>query len=181
MRRIMVSNLISLDGYIEDREKELDWHQVDEEFLEYARALVSEVGGMLFGRKTYLHMAAYWQTAPSDPIADWMNRLPKVVFSKTLREASWENTRIEAGDAGQAVRQLKSEEGKDLVILGSADLVTALLAEGLIDEYRIILNPIVLGGGKPHIGALPKRVPMTLVDTQILQSGNVILSYRPKS
>lgn len=181
MRKIIVSNLVSMDGYIEDEEKALDWHLVDEEFLEYARGLLNEVGGMLYGRKTYLHMAAYWQIAPSDPIADRMNRLPKVVFSKSLREASWENTRIEAGDVATEVQKLKSEEGKDLVVLGSADLVTGLLAEGLIDEYRMIVNPIVLGGGKPHIGSLSHRVPMTLANARILESGTVILSYNPKS
>jgi dihydrofolate reductase len=144
MRRLIVSNLVSLDGFFEGANKELDWHVVDEEFFAYAKDMLHNADTLLFGAATYELMAAYWPTAPPDEIADKMNSLPKVVFSKTLKNVSWNNSRlVSSDDIEEEVSKFKEEPGRDIVILGSAQLASFLLPLGLIDEYRVILNPVV--------------------------------------
>lgn len=177
MARTIVSNLASIDGFFEGPNHEIDRHVVDEEFFAYAKGLLRETGAILFGRKTYEHMAAYWPTAASDGIADAMNTLPKVVFSRSLASLDWQNSRLVTTEAAEEVRRLRRGPGKDLVILGSSDLVSYLLARGLIDEYRMIVNPIILGRGKPQLSGIPRRINAKLTSSGTLKTGVVILSY----
>jgi dihydrofolate reductase len=149
MRKVIVSNLMSLDGFFEGPNHELDWFVVDEEFFAYARDMLRGVDTILFGRKTYQHMADYWPSAPAEEIADQMNNLPKIVFSRTLESAEWQNSTLVKNDAVAEISKLKQLPGKDMVILGSASLASFLLQRGLIDEYRVILNPVFLGSGSP--------------------------------
>jgi dihydrofolate reductase len=142
MRRIIVSNLVSLDGFFEGPNKELDWFMPDEEFLDYAKEMLRSADCLLFGRLTYQHMANYWPTAPAGEIADRMNSLPKIVFSRTLRTVEWKNSRLAEGTLVEEIARLKERPGMDVVILGSASVASALLQQGLIDEYRIILHPV---------------------------------------
>ena len=178
MRRLFVSNLMSLDGFSEGANHELDWPVVEEEFFGYAREMLRGVDAILFGRLTYLHTAGYWPSAPRDEIADRMNSLPKIVFSRTLTAAEWSNSRLVRGEAAAEVAKLKEHPGKDLVILGSASLASSLLQANLIDEYRVILNPVVLGAGRPLFKSIRERIPMKLTDTRVLGSGVVVLYYR---
>ena len=116
-----------------------------------------------------------------DPIvAEKMNTIPKVVFSTTLDTVDWANTRLVRGDAAAEVAKLKHQPGKDLAIFGSANLTTSLLQAGLVDELRILVNPVVLGNGKPLFASLSDRVNLTLRDTRVFHSGNVLLYYRPE-
>jgi dihydrofolate reductase len=182
MRKIIVSNFVSLDGYIEGPNKELDWHIVDREFLEYAEEMLNSVDAILFGRITYQMMAAYWPTAEaklSDPvIAAKMNELPKMVFSKTLHSVEWENSSLIKNNIKETVLKLKEQPGKDMVILGSGSIVSAFTQMGIIDEYRIIINPVILGAGKPHFaGSLDKKI-LKLTDVKRLSSGVVMLYYQ---
>lgn len=174
---LLVSNLVSIDGYFEGPNGELDWHLVDNEFMDYAASLLRSVAGMIYGRKTYEHMAAYWPTAPMDGISERMNALPKLVFSRTLVHAGWNNTRIVATDAASEVRRLKDAGAGDHVIFGSSELVSKLLLDGLIDEYRMIVNPVILGRGKPQLTGVMERIPLRLGKVQNLSSGVVILFY----
>jgi dihydrofolate reductase len=109
-----------------------------------------------------------------------MNRLPKVVFSRTLPSATWQNTRLVKDNIEQEVIKLKAQPGRDLIILGSSDLSVSLIAHGLIDEFRIMLNPVALGKGKPLFKGLQERLNLELINTRTFKSGNVLLYYRPK-
>jgi dihydrofolate reductase len=178
MRRLIVSNLVSLDGFFEGLNKELDWHVVDEEFFAYAKDMLRDADTLLFGAATYELMAAYWPTAPPDEIADKMNTLPKVVFSRTLKNVTWNNSRLVSTDIQEEILKLKEKPGRDIVILGSAQLASFLLPLGLIDEYRVILNPVLLGGGKPLFTGIMERMRLKLLSTRVLASGVVLLSYQ---
>lgn len=177
MRRVIVSNLMSLDGFFERPNKEFDWFVPDEDFLEYARKLLRSVDTILFGRITYLHMAAYWPHARPDEIADKMNGLSKVIFSKTLEKALWSNSRLVHTDAAEEVAKLKKAQGEDIVIFGSAKLASSLLQAGQIDEYRVIIDPILLGSGNSLFPNIKEKLKLKLLGAQTLPSGVVILSY----
>jgi len=133
---------------------------------------------ILFGRVTYEGMAAYWPSAKGE-VAEIMNAIPKVVFSKTLARADWNNTRLVKGDAAREVRHLKQQPGKDLLIFGSAKLTASLTREGLIDEYRLGLNPVVLGAGSPLFKPESRTMKMKLLEARALQTGCVLLRYEP--
>ena len=177
MRKLIVSNLMSLDGFFESTDKKLDWFVVEEEFLAYARDMLRSVDAIIFGRATYEYMAAYWPSAPRDEIADAMNQLPKIVFSKTLGHAGWNNSRLVASDAGEEILKLKQQPGKDMVVLGSAALASSLLQQGLVDEYRVILHPCLLGAGHPLFKEIRGRIQLKLHKTKLLGSGVIVLYY----
>ncbi|MFA7405266.1 MAG: dihydrofolate reductase family protein [Pelobacteraceae bacterium] len=183
MRNILFQMMISVDGFFEGPNRELDWHVVDEGFINYAVELLDSVDAILFGRVTYLMMAAYWQTptaiANNPIVAERMNSLPKFVFSPTLEKVEWQNTTLVNGNIAEEVAHLKQKPGKDMVIFGSSDLAVALTKLGMIDEYRIIVNPVVLGSGKTLLEGFNERLGLTLIDTQTFSSGNVLLRYRP--
>ena len=153
MRKMIFFMLTTLDGFYEGPNKEIDWHNVDEEFNEFAIEQLNSVDVLLFGRVTYELMASYWPTpaaTTNDPIvADKMNSLPKIVFSKTLSSVEWQNTRLVKENITEEISKLRQQPGKDLIIFGSSDLAATFIQHGLIDEYRIMVNPVVLGNGKP--------------------------------
>ena len=177
MRKVIVSNLMSLGGFFESPGQKLDWCVVDEEFFEYAKDMLRHADSLLFGRKTYQHMADYWPSAPADEIAEYMNNLPKIVFSKTLQNAERKNSTVVESDAATAISRLKQLPGKDLVILGSASLASVLLQLGLIDEYRVILNPVFIGG-KPLFQDVNARLRLKFSRTKLFGSGVVVLHYQ---
>jgi len=178
MRKVIASNLVTLDGFFEGPSHELDWHLVDDEFFAYAEDMLRNADVLLFGANTYQLMAAYWPTAPQDEIADKMNNLPKLVFSKTLPTADWNNTRLVKSNAAEEISKLKQLPGKDMVILGSAHLASSLLNEGLIDEYRVILNPVLIGAGKPLFPGVTERLRLRLSHTKLFASGVIVLYYQ---
>ena len=181
MRKVIVWNMMTLDGYFEGLNPwEIDWHEDvwGEELESFSLEQSREVGALLFGRRTYEGMAEYWSTA-SGEIAEFMNSIPKVVFSRTLETAGWSNTRLVNGSAPEEVARLKQEPGKDLFIFGSADLVSSLTEHGLVDEYRIGLNPLVLGGGTPMFKPGGMRMRLRLLEARPVNSGVVILRYAP--
>lgn len=177
MRRVIVSNVMSLDGFFEGPNKDLDWFVPDEEFFGYARELLRMVDTILFGRATYQHMAAYWPLAPADEIADKMNNLSKVVFSKRLTTVEWNNSRLVREDASEEVAKLKQQAGSDMVVFGSATLASSLLQAGLVDEYRVILTPVLIGRGNPLFRDIKERLKLRLAGTRSFGSGVVVLYY----
>jgi dihydrofolate reductase len=136
-------------------------------------------GGLLFGRVTYELMAKHWPGATGE-VADLMNAAPKYVFSRTLTKSDWNNTQLYGGDAAQTVAGLKRESAKDIFLFGSADLAASLTPHGLIDEFRIAVNPIILGGGTP-LFEQGKGIKLKLLDSRALSTGIVILRYAPRS
>jgi dihydrofolate reductase len=177
MRKVIVSNMVSLDGFFEGVNKELDWHVVDEEFHAYARDMLRKADTLLFGAATYEVMAAHWPAAPADEIADRMNNLPKVVFSKTLQKVDWNNSRLARKDLREEVLELKKQPGKDIVIFGSSTLASPLLQMGFVDEYRIILQPVLLGSGSLLFKDITERIRMKLLSAKAFGSGVVLLRY----
>ena len=183
MRKVVLFNMVALDGFFAGPEGEIDWHNVDQEFNEFAIEQLNTAGGLIFGRLTYQLMANYWPTPAAktdDPIvAKKMNGIPKFVFSRTLEKADWENTRLVKGDAAAEIPKLKSQPGGDLYIFGSANLASSLIRHGLIDEYRVMVNPVVLGSGRLLFENLEGRLRLELVRTKPFASGNVLLYYGP--
>ncbi len=183
MRKVFLFNMVTLDGFFEGPHQDISWHNVDEEFNEFAIAQLKEVSTLLFGRVTYEVMANYWPTKiakENDPaVAELMNSLPKIVFSKTLDKAEWDNTRLVKENIPEEVSKLKQESGKDIAIFGSSNLAVTLAERGLIDEYRIIVNPIFLGDGTTLLKGIKTQLNLKLLKARVFDSGNVLLYYVP--
>ncbi len=183
MRRVLFFMMVSLDGYFEGDGHNIDWHNVNDEFNDFAIAQLQEVDTLLFGRVTYDMMASYWPTEQArtdDPVvAEKMNKTPKIVFSKSMGNAAWENTRLVKQNFAAEVTRLKHEPGKDMIIFGSSDLAVTFLEHGLLDECRIMINPVVLGSGKSLFKGIHDRLRMKLIRTKTFHSGNVLLYYEP--
>ena len=147
--------MTSADGYHVGPGQALDWHNVDQEFSQFALAQLREAGTLVFGRVTYEGMAAFWPTPAgeeSDPeVAKAMNTTPKIVISRTLPRATWSGTRIISNHAEEELAKLKQQPGKDIVIPGSSTLTAGLLQTGLLDELRIMVNPVILGQGRSPV------------------------------
>lgn len=181
MRRLILWNMVTLDGYFEGKDPwEIDWHEYvwGDELERFSLEQAASADTLLFGRRTYEGMAEYWRKEKGE-IADFMNGVEKVVFSRTLTHADWKNTRLVNGKPEVEVAKLKGGDGKDILLFGSADLAAALTEHGLIDEYRLGLTPVVLGSGTPLFKASPDRLRMKLLEARPLESGCVILRYEP--
>ncbi len=183
MAKVFSFVVTSLDGYDEGPNGEFDWPNVDAEFFEFSVEQLRDIGTLVFGRKTYVGMAEFWPSAlaqESTPaIADFMNSMPKVVFSTTLASADWNNSTVANGDLAETISALRAKNDKDIAVFGSAHLTAELLERGLIDELRIMVHPILLGAGRSLFGSLTGRVKVELLRTTIFRSGNVLLCYRP--
>jgi dihydrofolate reductase len=179
LRKIIVSNMVSLDGFFSGPNGELDWFVSDRVLERYTSEMMGTVDTILFGRVTYEMMASYWPTdTANDPyIRDRMNNLPKVVFSRTLQKVEWNNSTLVADIDPERILRMKKMAGKNIVLLGSGDIVSALTKLGLVDEYRIIVNPVILGSGRSMFKGLEESQKLKLVDTRQLGSGVAILSY----
>jgi len=186
VRVLSVFNQISVDGYIADAGGDMRWaHRTPDggEWAAWVRGNARGGGELLFGRKTYDLMAGYWPTpaaAQHDPVvAERMNALPKVVFSRTLRSAAWQNTKVVSGELAGAVRAMKRETGPGMVIMGSGSIVAQLAPEGLIDAYQIVVIPVALGAGRTMFEGLPRHLDLRLASSRAFANGNVVLTYEP--
>ena len=183
MRNLFSFNMVTLDGFFEGPNQDISWHHVDDEFNQFAIEQTSSIGTILFGRVTYELMASYWPTSAAvvdDPvIAGLMNSLPKIVFSRTLQNAEWNNTRLIKDHIAEEITKLKGQPGKDLAIFGSANLLSSLIQMDLVDEHRIMVNPVVLGSGTPLFLGIKEQLELKLVKTKTFSSGNVLLYYQP--
>lgn len=181
MRKLIVSNLVTLDGFFEGLNGELDWFMVNEEFFEYVRDMFKTVDTIVFGRKTYQHMESYWPTAEdNDPtITHNMNKLPKIVFSKSLDKVVWNNSILIKENITDEILAMKKQLGKDMVIFGSGEIVSQLAQAGLVDEFRIILNPVILGKGNLMFTNISEMIKLKFIKMKKLKSGVIILYYHP--
>jgi dihydrofolate reductase len=179
VRRLVAWNLMTLDGYFEGRRPwDLDFHETvwGDELESFSLEQMQAIGTILFGRRTYAGMAGHWSKA-TGPVADMMNAVQKVVASRTLAAVDWNNTRLLEGDAMEAVSALKAEDGKDIFVFGSADLLSSLLRARLVDEYRVCVAPVVLGGGTPLFKSQDQTIKMRLEGARPLKTGGTILTY----
>jgi dihydrofolate reductase len=179
MRKVIMWNMVTPEGYFEAPGHDLTWFVFDDELGSYITESQKEASLLLFGRTTYEMMAAYWPSAEGE-IADFMNSVEKIVFSRTLKSADWVNTRLVADDVPGEVRRLKSEGSGDIFVFGSADLASTLVDNGLVDEYRFGINPVLLGSGTPLFKDGFARTGLKLLSVKPLRSGVVILHYRPQ-
>lgn len=189
MRRIVVDCLISLDGYLSDANGEIDWFTQEEEFNQaegeaWSLEMLRRADTILFGRVTFAGMAEFW---PSEwartnmaEIANHLNGSAKIVFSRTLKSTAWENTTILPTPAREVMLELKRRAGRDMLVLGSSNLVSSLMRDGLIDEYRIRIVPVVLGSGRPLFKDQKERHRLRLISCQTFKSGVLAAHYEPK-
>lgn len=185
MRRLIVFNSVTLDGYFSGPHGDTAWaHSDDPEWTAFADENAKGGGELMFGRLTYDMMKSYWPTPEAKKnqpqMAERMNTLPKVVFSHTVHDSPWPNTTMVDGDPAAEVRKMKNTAGPDMVILGSGSIVSQLAEAGLIDEYQMVLTPIVLGEGRTMFEGVDTRPAMELTGSRTFKNGNVFLRYKPK-
>jgi dihydrofolate reductase len=178
--KLIMWNLTTLDGYIEGPGRDISWHEDvwGEELERFSMEQGNAAGALMFGRITYELMAGYWPGA-SGEIANFMNALPKYVFSRTLKTSSWNNTQMFGENVPETVAKLKRETAKDIYLFGSADLASTLIAHRLIDEFRIAVAPVLLGEGTPLFKSSREKQKLKLLDAKPLSVGAVILRYLP--
>ena len=185
MRKVILDTIISLDGYYTSLKNEIDWFEFDKEEIDWSKEINRRVDTMLYGRVTYEEFRTFWPNASPTPtgfdseIIAQLNGLPKVVFSRTLTDALWQPAVLVREDPAAAVAKLKQEPGKDMVVVGSGTLVSALVKSGLVDEYRILVRPIILGAGKPIFVDRDARHSLKLVAAKTFHNGVIALHYEP--
>jgi len=182
MRSLFAFMMVSLDGYFEGVDGDLSWHNVDGEFNDFAIKQLGEIDTLIFGRKTYEMMANYWPTEMAiadDPIvAERMNSIPKLVVSHSLKRADWNNTKL-VSDPSQVIADLKASPGKSIAIFGSSSLCVSLIEMGLIDEFRLMYAPVLIGDGTSLFDGMPSPLKLELIDSKAYASGNVLMRYKP--
>jgi dihydrofolate reductase len=186
MRKLYIFNMVTLDGFFEGPKGagDIEWHHTDEEFNQFSIEQLNEIGTLLFGRITYELMSSYWPTEGAindDPeVANAMNNLPKVVVSRTLDKADWNNSVLIKDNIEEEIQKLKNQPGKDIAVFGSANLASTLIKAGLIDEFRVMINPVVIGGGRPLFENIEGKIELELVKTRTFKNGNVMHYYTRK-
>lgn len=178
MRKVIMWDMVSVDGLFEAPGHDIGWFVFEDELAAYIRETQLGADTLLFGRVTYEMMATYWPSAEGE-IATFMNSVEKFVFSRTLQNADWNNTTLVSGDAAAEVEKLKRREGGTIFVYGSADFAGTLTAKGLVDEYRLGINPVLLGKGTPLFQNIPDHTKLSLTQVRPLKSGVVILHYQP--
>lgn len=192
MRKIIMFNRVSADGYFANEHGALDWTVPDDELDREAAQGMPSAGAMLFGRKTYDIFESFWpHAADEDPhaagrrnpsiktMADWINAAQKVVISKTKQRVTWQNSRLLRTFNPTEIEALKREPGADILVFGSGSIVSLLSQHRLIDEYRFVVGPLLLGRGQPMLRDMPQSLRLTLKDVKQYGSGNVKLCYVP--
>lgn len=195
MRRIVMFNRVTADGYFAGPDGKLDWFVPDDELDKGAADRMSEVDTMLLGRRTYDLFEGFWpqavddSTTAPDPhaagrrtrdiraMAIWINETPKLVFSRGRKEVTWKNSRLLPELDPRAVEAMKHQPGKDMIIFGSGSIVSQLTQHGLIDEYQFVVSPTLLGSGRPLLGGVPNSTRLDLLEAKQYRSGNVMLRY----
>ena len=187
MSRLVVFNSISMDGYFTGENGDLSWaHAADDpEWNKFVADNAQSEGMMLFGRVTYDMMVSFWPTpnamASMPAVARPMNEKPKIVFSRTMGKPTWNNTRVVKGKLADEVRKLKKESGMNMTILGSGSIVAQLAPEGVIDEYQVVMNPVVLGKGRTMFEGVDKKLDLKLTRSRTFRNGNTLMCYEPIS
>jgi dihydrofolate reductase len=185
MRKIILLMHVSLDGFVCGPNGEMDWIQFSDELWDYVTDITDSADTALFGEVTYHMMEDYWPTAATQPgaskhdidHASWVNNVPKIAFSKTLQEVHWDGARIVHDHIAEEMQKLKSEPGKNLLMIGSPGLAHSFMDLGLIDEFRLNINPVVIGSGKPLFKDVKEKMNLKLVGEKTFGNGVVGLHY----
>jgi dihydrofolate reductase len=182
---------MSVDGFFAGLDGNIDWHHVDDEFNQFAVEQTKSFSALLFGRTTYQLMESFWPNAVGDPsmskedlvIADIMNNVPKIVFSKTLTKVeekeNWKNITLLSEINSDEIMELKQQPGDNIAIFGSGTIVQQMANLGLVDEYRLLVNPIILGEGKPLFKDIKEKINLKLLNARTFGNGNILLCYEP--
>ena len=186
MSELIVFNSVSMDGFFVDNQGDMRWAHnstKDEEWDAFVESNASGGGVLVFGRITYELMNSYWPTPFAmqayPVVAERMNSLPKIVFSRTLDKATWNNTRLVKDGMAAEIRKMKGGSGTDMVILGSGSIVSQLTHERLIDEYQIVVIPVILGKGRALFEGISQTQKVKLIKSRVFTNGNVLLCYKP--
>jgi dihydrofolate reductase len=190
MRKIIALIHLSLDGFAAGPNDELDWISYDEELEQYAHSMHDLTDAVIWGRRTYEGMAGYWLTVPGNPgstpaeleHAHFLDNATKIVVSRTLDRIDWNNTKntvLIKDNIAEQINKIKQQSGKDIWFLGSTNLAQTFMQLDLIDEYRININPTVLGSGKPLFANVNRNIPLKLLESKTFKSGVVALRYEP--
>lgn len=185
MRKVIFLMHASLDGFVAGPNGEMDWIHVDDEIFDFVDGITDEADTAMYGRVTYHMMENYWPTAAEQPGAgrhtikhgNWANKAAKLVFSTTLKETHWQNTRIVRGNEAEEIAALKQQPGKNILLLGSPGLAKTLMKQNLIDEYYINVNPVILGKGIALFSGRDNRINLRLLQSVQYKSGVVTLHY----
>lgn len=173
--------MVTLDGYFEGKDHDISWHNVDEEFNDFAIKQTNSVSTLIFGRRTYELMASYWPTEGAkndDPeVANLMNTLPKIVVSSTLEKAEWENTKVIKENVKEEIQKLKGTSEKNIAVFGSSNLCVSLLEMGFLDEVRLMVAPVILGEGTPLFSGIKEKVEMKQTGKRNFKNGNILMTY----
>ncbi|WP_415625646.1 dihydrofolate reductase family protein [Oenococcus sp.] len=190
MRKLVLFLHASLDGFVEGPNGAMDigWIAYNADLEKYAEKVLNTAGTVIWGRGTYQMMYDYWPTVSANPSAspyerrhaDWIEKIDKIVFSRTLNEVAWHHTRLVQDNVEEEINRLKQQPGQDMVILGSPRLAHSLMALDLIDEYKITISPVLIGQGLPLFQGIKNKVDLKLLENQSFNSGALGLTYQAK-
>src|SRR5258705_1542759 len=184
MRKLSIFNFVTLNGFFKGPGEDTSWHKHGGEEAEFSAENLKPGNILLFGRVTYEMMASFWHTPMAvenfPTVAEGMNKAEKIVFSRTLKKAVWQNTKVIKENIVEEIRKMKKLPGKDMTVLGSGSIITQLAEHGLIDEYQIMIDPVAIGKGTPIFNNLEHELDLKLISTRTFKSGVVLLSYQPK-
>jgi dihydrofolate reductase len=188
MRKIILNMMVTVDGFMEGENKDLSWHLADNEWDKYAIENMDTTDTIIFGRVCYELFESYWPKAAKNPntgkddltIAKWIDSSKKIVFSRTMKEVSWNNTTLLHDVSVDEINTLKQGSGKDMIMFGGAGIAQSFMNLNLIDEYRLFVNPIILGKGKLLFENLKVKLNLKLINTKHFKSGLVGLYYVPE-
>jgi dihydrofolate reductase len=181
MKKLSVFNFLTLNGFYKGLNEDISWHRHGSDEAEFAAQGARIESTLLFGRKTFELMASYWpspQGMKDNPdVAEGMNKSQKIVLSRTLKTATWQNSQIICSNAMDEIRGLKEKGDKDMTVLGSGTVVAQLADAGLIDIFQFMVDPVVLGKGTPVLEGINQSLNLKLIDSKIFRSGVVLLTY----
>jgi len=188
MRNLIFFMHASLDGFVAGLNGEMNWISIDEEMFDFVATMTDKADTALYGRVTYEMMQGYWPTAGEHPGASkhdkehsaWYNKVAKVVLSKTMSEKGLENTTVIGNHLAENINKIKSQDGKNILIFGSPKASHSLLGEGLVDEFWVFVNPILLGEGIPLFKDVIKGTKLKLIESRTFSSGVIALHYETK-
>jgi dihydrofolate reductase len=187
MRKVKLSMQMTINGYVAGPNGENDWMtwNPDDEFLQFINSQFDSSDTMLLGRKLADGFIKHWENAveknPDTPFAKKIVDMPKVVFTKTLDESTWNNTTLAKGNLAEEIANLKKQNGKDIIVFGGAGFVSSLIKEGLIDEYHLIVNPTAIDNGMTIFNSLDRMQKFSPIQSKLYPGGKTVLSYKPKN
>lgn len=183
MGKVTVFNFVTLNGFFKGPNEDTSWHKHGGEESEYSAENLKSGNTLLFGRVTYEMMASFWPTPMAIEnfpiVAEGMNKAEKIVFSRTLKNVAWNNAKVVNGDIAEEVKKMKQRPGKDMTLLGSGSILTQFAEQGLIDEYQIMVDPVVIDDGTPMFQNIKHKLDLKLTGTRTFKSGVVLLCYQP--